>query len=107
LAARPVRRARLAGLVARARLIKRVVLSPEVASVADMLALSGRLLEYGVRHLHVSWHSPSLKAGLSPFAGSAADVARLYASVERYLDGLARLTPFTPVTVSEAAALLG
>jgi hypothetical protein len=72
-----------------------------------MLTLSARLLEHGVRHLHVSWHTPSLTPGLSPFSRTAADVERLYASIERYLDGLAGLTPFTFATVSEAAALLG
>jgi len=95
---------RLAGLAARAGLIKRLTLCPEVASVADMLTLSRRLLEHGVRHLHLTWHSPSFLPGLSPFAATARDVARLYASIEAYLEGLSRLTAFTFATVSEAAA---
>jgi len=40
-------------------------------------------------------------------AATAADVARLYASVEAYLEGLSRMTPLTFATVSEAAAVLG
>jgi hypothetical protein len=44
---------------------------------------------------------------LSPFAPTAADVTRLYASVEAYLEGLSRLTAVTFATVSEAAARLG
>jgi hypothetical protein len=72
-----------------------------------MLRLSRRLLEQGVRHLQLSWHSPSLKPGLSPFTATATDVARLYASVEAYLDGLSRMTSLTFVTISEAAAVLG
>jgi hypothetical protein len=104
---RPLRPLRLVGLSARLGLFKRIVLSPELASVADMLALSRRLLEEGVRHLHVSWHSPSLKAGLTPYAETAADVARLYDSVEAYLDGLSQMTPLAFATVSEAAARLG
>jgi hypothetical protein len=107
LEAAPCRWLHLAGLAARAGLVKRLVLCPELASVADMLTLSRRLLEHGVRHLHLSWHTPSLKPGLSPFAATAADVARLYAAVEAYLDGLSRMTRFTFATVSEAAALLG
>jgi hypothetical protein len=71
-----------------------------------MLTLSRRLLEHGVRHLHLSWHSPSLTAGLTPFAATPTDVARLYASVEAYLNGLARMTSLTFATVSEAAAVL-
>jgi len=68
---------------------------------------SRRLLEHGVRHLHVYWHSPSLKPGLSPFVGTAADVARLYASVEAYLEGVSRMTRVVFATVSEAAAVFG
>jgi len=103
----PFRRLRLAGIVDRLGIIKRLSLCPELASVADMLTLSRRLLEHGVRHLHVSWHSPTLKPGLSPFATTAADVARLYASLEAYFDGLSRLTNVRFATVTEAAALLG
>jgi hypothetical protein len=103
----PCRWLHLAGLAARVGLVQRLVLCPELASVADMLTLSRRLLEHGVRHLHLSWHSPSLKPGLSPFAPTAADVKRLYDSVEAYFDGLSRITPFTFATVSEVAAALG
>ena len=77
-----------------------------MASVSDMLTLSRRLLEHGVRHLHLSWHSPTLKPGLSPFAATPADVMRLYASVEAYLDGPSTI-PLTFTTVSEAAEILG
>jgi hypothetical protein len=102
----PFRWFRLAGIAARTGLLTRLVLSPELASVSEMLTLSRRLLEQGVRHLHVTLHSPTLKAGLSPFAATAADVARLYAAIEGYVEGLSRLTSFRSVTVSEAAALL-
>lgn len=99
-----LRRLRLVGLAARTGLCKRIMLSPELASDADMLTLSRRLLERGVGHLHLSWHSPSLKPGLSPFTRTAADVDRLYATVEAYLERLSKLTPLTFATVSEAAA---
>jgi len=107
LEAAPLRWLRLAGVAARAGLLKRLTLSPEVATVADMLTLSRRLLEQGVRHLHLTWHSPTLRPGLSPFADSEADVERLYAALGEYVEGLSQITPFRCVTVSEAAALLG
>jgi len=106
LEAAPLRWFHLAGVAARTGLVNRIALSPELASVADMLTLSRQLLELGVPHLQLSWHTPSLKPGLSPFAATAADVARLYASVDAYLDGLARFTRVTFATISEAAALL-
>ncbi|HEY3280086.1 MAG TPA: hypothetical protein VGJ83_06200 [Gemmatimonadales bacterium] len=107
LEAAPLRWLHLAGIAARAGLLKRLILSPEIASVSEMLTLSRRLLEQGVRHLHLTWHSPTLKPGLSPFAATAADVARVYRAVAGYVEGLSRLTPFRCATVSEAAALLG
>lgn len=107
LEAAPFRWLHLAGLAARTGLVERITLSPELASVAEMLTLSRLLLEHGVRHLHLSWHSPSLKPGLSPFVATAADVARLYASVEAYLEGLSRMTRVAFATVSEAAAVFG
>jgi hypothetical protein len=106
LEAAPFRWFHLAGLAAHTGLIKRLALCPELASADDMLTLSRRLLEHGVRHLHLSWHSPSLRPGLSPFSATAADVARLYASVEAYLERLSEITPLKFATVSEAAALL-
>jgi hypothetical protein len=102
----PFRWLPLVGAAHRAGLLRRIVLNPEMASVAEMLALSKRLLEHGVRHLQLSWHSPSLRPGLSPFTATAADVARLYASVEAYLDGLSQITSLTFATLSEAAAVL-
>ncbi len=107
LGAAPLRGLRLAGEAVLTGLFKRVILSPELASAPEMLALSRRLLEQGVRHLQLSWHSPSLTPGLSPYAATATDVASLYASVEAYLDGLSRMTSVTLATVSEAAAVLG
>ena len=97
---------RLAGIAARSGLCKRIVLSPELANASEMLTLSRRVLERGVRHLHLTWHSPSLVPGLGPFTKTQADVRSLYATVERYLARLSRLPSPTFVTVSEAAAAL-
>jgi hypothetical protein len=102
----PFRWFRLAGLAHRTGLLKRIDLSPELASLADMLTVSRRLLEEGVPYLHVSWHSPTLTPGLSPYAATRADVERLYASVEQYVEGLSRMTAIRCATISEAAAAL-
>jgi hypothetical protein len=102
----PLRPARLVQVAGRTRLFKRIVLSPEIATVTDMLTLSRRLIEMGTRHLHLTCHSPSFKPGLSPFAATARDVKRLYDSMEAYIDGLSRLTSVTFSTVSETAERL-
>lgn len=102
----PFRWLGLAGMAARAGLVKRIVLSPELASVDDMLTLSRRLLEHGVGHLQLTWHTPSLKPGQGPFVRTAADLARLFASIEAYLEALSQITPLTFLTISEAASRL-
>jgi hypothetical protein len=100
----PLRWLRMPGIAARTGLIQRLSLSPEYESVRDMLTLSARLLESGARHLHISWHTPSLQPGLSPFTATRADVERLYGSIADYFEGLAGLTSFQFMTVSEVAS---
>jgi len=107
LEAAPWRWFHLAGLASWTGLVRRLALTPEDTSAADMLTLSRRLLEHGVRQLHVSLHSPSLTPGLTPFGATGTDVARLYASIEAYFEGLSRITRVTFATVGEAAVALG
>ncbi len=103
---RGVRPLHLAGLASRAGLIRRIFLSPEMHSAADMLTLSRRLIDHGVRHLHLFFHSPSLRPRLSPYSPDSTSVERLYHALASYLERLARITPLTFVTLSEAAARL-
>jgi hypothetical protein len=90
----------------RAGLIRRIVLNPEIHSAGDMLALSRQLIRRGVRHLNLTWHSPSMQAGLSPFVRTDADREHLYGRVESYLEGLVGMASIRFATVSEAAAIL-
>src|SRR6185295_1365147 len=53
LEAAPLRWLHLAGIAARAGILKRLTLSPELSSAPDMLTLAQHLLEQGVRHLHL------------------------------------------------------
>jgi len=102
----PLRRLRLAGVAARLGLLQRVMLSPEISSPRDALRLARLLVSHGVSHLHLTLHSPTLRPGLSPFARSRADVERLFAWLERFVDGLARGTPVAFATVGGAAQAL-
>jgi hypothetical protein len=106
LSAPALRRLHLRGIASRAGIVKRIALSPETDSVADMLTLSRRLLDAGLPHLQLSFHSPSLSPGLSPFAPDRAAVEGMYRSIATYLERLARVTALRFVTVSEAATLL-
>ena len=87
----------------RLHLVNLAVMSPEIADVDDMVLLAKKLLDRGVQHLHVSFHSPSLRPGLSPFVQSQADVDRLYGRIESLIEQLAALTRVEFATVSEGA----
>lgn len=106
LEAGPWRRLRLAGLASWTGIIRRLSLSPELSTVSDMLTLARRLLDHGTRHLQLSWHTPTLLPGLSPFTTTAADVDRIYGSIAGFVDGLTRFTRVKFATVSEAATTL-
>ena len=96
----------LAGLTSRLGLARRVILSPELETVDDMLTASRCLLEEGARALQIFWHSPSLVPGLSPFVRNAADRERLFATIAGYVEGVSRFAEVVPATVSEAAEAL-
>jgi hypothetical protein len=106
LATRALRPLGLAGLAWRAGIIRRIVLNPELHSPQDMLDVSRQLIQRGVRHLNVTWHTPSLRPGLSPFVATEADRKRFYGAIEVYLEGLADMAAIRFATVSEAAAIL-
>jgi hypothetical protein len=106
LEARPQRWLHLPGIASRLGIVRRLSLSPEYVPTADMLTLSRRLLEHEVPYLHVSFHTPTLVPGLSPFARTAADVAGLYASIEEYFHGLSRMARVAFMTIGEVAAAL-
>lgn len=101
--ARPLR---LAGIAHRTGLLRKITMSPETDSVADMVSLARRLTESGCPYVHMFWHSPSLKPGLSPFVRDRADVDRLYAAIEAVVERVAGFASPHFVTISEAADLL-
>src|SRR2546422_3439011 len=72
-----------------------------------MLAMSRGALEGGVRHLHLFFHSVTLRPGLSPWTCSAQDVERMYAAIDSYVEGLSRTACVRFATVSEAGLALG
>lgn len=87
-------------------LVNHVVLSPEVEALDDMEILARNLIDRGARHLQLTFHSPSLVPGLSPFASTAREVDLLYARLSGLIERVSRITPVRFATVGEAGALL-
>ena len=94
----------LPSLGARTGIVRRAILSPETNSVAEMLAVSERLVASGASHLHVFFHSSTLRPGLTPFVRSRSDLDRFYTRIERFVEGLAQIGRVVPATVGEVAA---
>jgi len=72
---RPFRAMRAGALLARSRLLERITLSPEGSDLAAMCRLSRSLLRRGQRILTLSYHSPSLQPGNTPYVRTDRDLA--------------------------------
>jgi hypothetical protein len=78
------------GLLARMGLLSRVALTPEGMPVAEVRQAVDRLIEAGVTLFSISFHSPSLEPGHTPYVRSADDLDRFYAWWDAMFDFFAR-----------------
>jgi uncharacterized protein Usg len=81
----PFRSIRAAGLLARTRLMERITLSPEGSDLAAMRRLTAALLKRGERIFTLSYHSPSLEPGNTPYVRSHRDLALFLDRLSGYL----------------------
>ena len=97
---------RLQGLAARSRLLTRVPLTPEGTPPDLACAAIDRLQEDGAPVLVMSFHSPSLAIGHSPYVRTAADLKRFYGWFDTVFDHCARkgIAPASLALVHAAAS---
>lgn len=81
-----MRRAKVAGVVARLRLLERIRLSPEDYDEPEMRRLTTTLLSDGIRVFVFSFHSPSVMPGGTPYVRSAADLERFLGRCRSYFE---------------------
>lgn len=81
---------RARGVLARTGLLRRVALTPEDMPLADVCELVDRLLDDGLRLFSISFHSPSVEPGHTPYVRDARDLELFYAWWEGMFDHLAR-----------------
>jgi phosphatidylinositol alpha-1,6-mannosyltransferase len=81
----PFSAVRAAGLLARTGLMERITLSPERSDLAAMRRLTRALLRRGERIFTLSYHSPSLEAGHTPYVRSRQDLAVFLDRLSGYL----------------------
>jgi len=85
LARSPAGRAlRMGGMLARTRALERIRLSPEVATGAEMRRLTRALRADGCEVFSLTYHSPSLVPGHTPYVRDAADRERLISTIHDY-----------------------
>lgn len=80
---------RATGLLARTGLLSRVALTPEGMPLEDTLKAIDWLLEDGLRLFSISFHSPSVEPGHTPYVRDQADLARFYGWWDGVLDHFA------------------
>jgi hypothetical protein len=76
----------LGGLLARARAVERIRLSPEGFALSELQRLTRSLLERGVRVFVFSWHSPSLMPGCTPYVRDERDLEAFLSTCRRYYE---------------------
>jgi hypothetical protein len=74
------------GLLSRAGLLDRFALTPEGVPLADALAAARALIDDGVRWFSLSFHSPSVEPGHTPYVRTAEDLRSFHAWWDGMLD---------------------
>jgi hypothetical protein len=74
------------GILSRTGLLNRVPLTPEGVPLAEALAAVEALMRDGVRWFSLSFHSPSVEPGHTPFVRNAGDLATFHAWWEGLFD---------------------
>ena len=76
----------LMGVLTRLGITNRIVLSPEGHSLAEMRALTRELLSRGIRAVTLTFHSPSVCPGHTPYVRSARELDAFLSTIEAYCD---------------------
>jgi hypothetical protein len=84
------RMGRMRGILARTGALERIALTPEGTPLPDALRAIRILLADDIRLLSISFHSPSVEPGHTPYVRDAEDLRRFYGWWDGVLDLLAR-----------------
>ena len=102
---RPLYKLRLTGILDRFGLATKVWLSPEASTTSQMIRLTTQMQRGNYTLFNLTFHSPSLQAGLTPFVRSRSDELELSRRLRDYLT-FARAAGITPIKLSDASELL-
>lgn len=100
-------RTRAIGVMARLRIVNKIMLSPEGSTLEEMKALTKSLVRRGVRTFSLTLHSPSVEPGHTPYVRTTADAVRLLDTVGAYCDFFLGELGGMPSTPERFLALFG
>src|SRR5262249_52215931 len=92
------------GVFARLRLLERIRLTPEGNSLAEMKRLTATLLRAGQQLFVLSYHSPSVAPGNTPYVRDAADLQRFLGVIEQFCDYFFGVCGGAPISPEELRA---
>ena len=94
-------RFRVPGIAARLRLLERIRLTPEGPNAAELKRLIRTLFAAGQRHFVLSYHSPSLVPGHTPYVQTQDELAKFLATMEEVLAYVVGYLGVVPATMTE------
>lgn len=74
------------GILSRLRLMERSTLTPEGVSADEYTRLVEDMIKRGHRIFSLTYHSPSLEPGYTPYVRTPADLGRFIKGIEKFLD---------------------
>lgn len=77
-------RMHLPGILARSGLLERIRLTPEGVDLAANIRVARSLYALGCRLFTLTYHSPSLVPGMTPYVSSAAELAAFLETLDRF-----------------------
>jgi peptidoglycan/xylan/chitin deacetylase (PgdA/CDA1 family) len=92
-------------MLARSGMLARVALTPEDMPIDDVKRAIAWMLRDGYQYFSLSFHSPSLTPGHTPYVRNSADLSQFYRWWDKVLSFLAEkgITPISAKEISEAA----
>lgn len=81
-----MRKFRLLGLLEKLKLVEQVVLSPEINSASQMIALTKIMQRKEVRYVNLFFHSTTLMVGATEYVRTSEDEAAFYGKMRAYLE---------------------
>jgi hypothetical protein len=81
-----LRQLKATGILSRSGALNKIMLSPETSTLDEMKAVTRALIADGVRTFTVTFHSPSVDPGHTPYVRTQADLQQFLARIESYCE---------------------